>query len=68
VNDVRVRDVCTGCGRQGPEARSTKTLTEQGWRIDFGRGDDGKPQVAWLCPKCFEHKTGSTPLLAKKRT
>ncbi len=58
----RPRDKCGRCGAVGPEARSTHTLTRTGWRIDIQYDASGKPHTSWLCPTCWEEKTGSAPL------
>jgi hypothetical protein len=59
---TRPRDKCGKCGTLGPEARSTHTLTRTGWRIDIQYDAKGHPLVTWLCPKCWEEKTGTAPL------
>jgi hypothetical protein len=55
-------DICGGCGIDGPRARTTNTLTQEGWRMTVGADEGGTTRVLWLCPACWAKKTGAQPL------
>ena len=60
-------DACGGCGAPGPSAESTRTMTEEGWRLTPIVGADGRKDYAWCCPKCWEERHGSAPLRGQRK-
>jgi hypothetical protein len=56
------RDQCAGCGIDCPEARSTDTLAQEGWRLTTSQDGAGKTIVNWFCADCWQKRTGSEPI------
>jgi hypothetical protein len=57
-------DVCATCGAKAPDARTTSTLTLEGWRLISLEGAEAgaRARYGWCCPTCLEKRTGSAPL------